>query len=157
MNTRRRIATAWQASTRKRWNWSLWIGFLFVLAGLLSYSFFFARFPVTRDFPWANLLLFAAGGILLVVGLIRAFGRPNAYRGKIFGSILAVLSALMFALFSYVIFYELRQVPGSTGAPQVGQKAPEFTLPGQNEKPVALTDLLSHSKATLLIFYRGFW
>jgi hypothetical protein len=157
MSTYLRIATAWQASTRKRWNWSLWIGFLFVSAGLLSYSFFFARVPVTRDFAWANLLLFAVGGILLVVGLICAFGRPNVYRGKIFGSIFAVLSALMFALFSYVIFYELRQVPASTGAPRAGQKAPEFTLPDQNDKPVALTDLLSHSKAALLIFYRGFW
>jgi drug/metabolite transporter (DMT)-like permease len=144
-------------STKRSWNWSLWIGFLFVLGGLLSYSFFFARFPVTRDFPWANLLLFIAGGILLVVGLVRAFGKPNIYRGKIFGSAFAVLSALMFGLFSYVMFYELQQVPASTGAPRVGQKAPEFTLPDQNDKRVTLADLVSNSKATLLIFYRGFW
>jgi AhpC/TSA family len=127
-----------------------------VLGGLFSYAFLI-RFPITRDFPWANLLLFGIGAALLIFGLFRAFGRPNVYRGKIFGSIFAVLSALMFALFSYVIFYELRQVPASTGAPRAGQKAPEFTLPDQNDKPVALTDLLSHSKATLLIFYRGFW
>jgi drug/metabolite transporter (DMT)-like permease len=138
-------------------NWSLWIGFLFVLGGLLSYSFFFARFPVTRDFPWANLLLFAAGGILLVVRLVRAFGKPNVYRGKIFGSTFAVLSALMIGLFSYVMFYGLRQVPASTGAPRVGQKVPEFTLPDQNDKRVTLADLVSNSRATLLIFYRGFW
>jgi peroxiredoxin len=43
------------------------------------------------------------------------------------------------------------------GAPRVGQKAPEFMLPDQNEKPVALADLLSNSKAVALIFYRGFW
>jgi peroxiredoxin len=43
------------------------------------------------------------------------------------------------------------------GAPRVGQKAPEFTLPDQNEKPVALADLLSRSRAVVLIFYRGFW
>jgi drug/metabolite transporter (DMT)-like permease len=142
---------------KRKWNWPLWIGFLFVLGALFSYSFFFARFPATRDFPWANLLLFAVGGSWLAVGLVHAFGKPKVYRGKIFGSILSVLSVLMFGLFSYVIFYGLRQVPASTAAPRVGQKAPEFTLPDQNDKRVTLTDLVSNSKATLLIFYRGFW
>jgi hypothetical protein len=141
---------------KRQWNLSLWIGFLFVLAGFLSYTFF-ARFPVTRDFPWANLILFCFGGILLVVGLFRAFGNPRAYRGKIFGSILTLLSVLMIGLFSYVIFYELRQVPASTGAPRVGQTAPDFMLLDQNEQPVGLGDLLSGSKGVVLIFYRGFW
>jgi hypothetical protein len=91
------------------------------------------------------------------VGLFRAFGNPRAYRGKIFGSILTLLSVLMIGLFSYVIFYELRQVPASTGAPHVGQTAPDFMLLDQNEKPVGLGDLLSGSKGVVLIFYRGFW
>jgi len=56
---------------------------LFLLAGFFSYTFF-AQFPITRDFPSANLLLFAAGGIYLVVGLFRAFCKPQIYRGKIF-------------------------------------------------------------------------
>jgi len=143
-------------STKKSWNWSLWIGFLCALAGFVSYTFF-AQFPITRDFPWANFLLFAVGGILLVIGLFRAFGRPQVYRGKIFGSILAVLAVTMFGLFSYIIFYELRQVPPSTGAPRVGQKAPDFFLMDQNGKPVGLGDLLSNSSGAVLIFYRGFW
>ena len=141
---------------KKNWNWSLWIGFLCVLAGFLTYTFF-AQFPITRDFPWANFLLFAVGGILLVLGLFRAFGRPQMYRGKIFGPVLATLAILMFGLFSYVLFYELRQVPPSTGAPRVGQKAPEFTLSDQDGKDVSLRDLVSRSKAVALIFYRGFW
>jgi hypothetical protein len=141
---------------KRSWNWSLWIGFFFALAGFLGYTFF-AQFPVTRDFPWANLLLFAVGGILLVLGLFRAFGKPRIYRGKIFGPILATLGILMFAFFSYVFFYALRQVPPSTGAPRVGQKAPNFTLPDQDGKDVALGDLVSKSKAVALIFYRGFW
>jgi hypothetical protein len=143
-------------SAKKSWNWSLWIGFLFALAGFFSYTFF-AQFPITRDFPWANLLLFAAGGICLVVGLFRAFGKPQVYRGKIFGPILATLGILMFGFFSYVFFYQLRQVPPSTGAPRVGQRAPEFTLSDQDRKDVALADLVSRSKAVALIFYRGFW
>ena len=144
------------ASPQKSWNWSLWTGFLFVLAGFLSYTFF-ARFPITRDFPWANLLLFALGGILLVLGLFRAFGKPQIYRGKIFGPILGTLGILMFGLFSYVFFYEFRQVPPSTGAPRVGQSAPEFTLSDQDGNYVSLRDLIIRSKAVALIFYRGFW
>jgi AhpC/TSA family len=143
-------------TAKRRWNWSLWIGFLLALAGFLSFTFF-AQFPITRDFPWANLLLFAVGGILLVLGLFRAFGNAQKYRGKIFGPVLATLGILMFGLFSYVFFYELRQVPPSTGAPRVGQKAPEFTLSDQDGKDVSLRDLISRSKAVALIFYRGFW
>jgi AhpC/TSA family len=143
-------------SVKKNWNWSLWIGFLFALAAFVSYGFF-AQFPITRDFPWANLFLFAAGGIFLVIGLFRAFGKARVYRGKIFGPILASLGILMFGFFSYVFFYQLRQVPASTGAPRVGEKAPEFTLRDQDGKDVSLNDLISKSKAVALIFYRGFW
>lgn len=142
--------------TKKNWNWLLWIGFLFALAGFLSYTFFI-QFPITRDFPWVNLLLFAAGGICLVAGLFRAFGKPRLYRGKIFGPVLATLGVLMFSLFSYVLFYELRQVPPSTGAPRVGQKAPEFVLSDQDGNQVSLSDLVGKSRAVALIFYRGFW
>jgi drug/metabolite transporter (DMT)-like permease len=145
-----------QLAVKKNRNWSLWVGFLFVLAGFLSYAFF-AQFPVTRDFPWANLLLFAVGGILLVLGLFRAFGKPRVYRGKILGPILAILGLCMFGFFSYVFFYVLREVPPSTGAPRVGQKAPEFALLNQDGKEVSLRDLTSRSKAVALIFYRGFW
>jgi len=148
--------TTMSASAKKSWNWPLWIGFLFALAGFFSYTFF-AQFPITRDFPWANLLLFAAGGILLVLGLFRAFGKPRVYRGKILGPILAILGLLMFGFFSYVFFYVLRQVPPSIGAPRVGEKAPEFTLSNQDGKEISLRDLTSRSKAVALIFYRGFW
>ena len=144
------------ASAKKSWNWSLWIGFLFTLGGFFSYTFF-AQFPITRDFPWANLLLFAAGGICLAVGLFRAFGKAQVYRGKVFGSILVTLAILMFGFFSYVLFYELRELPPSTGAPRLGQKAPEFTLSDQDGKDLSLHDLGSKSKAVALIFYRGFW
>jgi len=143
-------------TAKKNSNWSLWIGFLFVLAGFLSYAFF-AQFPITRDFPWANLLLFAVGGILLVLGLFRALGKPQIYRGKISGLILAALGISIFGLFSYIFFYQLRQVPLSTAAPRVGQKAPEFTLSNQDGKEVSLSDLVGRSKAVALIFYRGFW
>ncbi len=141
---------------KRRWNWPIWLGFIVAVGGLFSYEFF-AQFPITRDFPWANLLLFAIGAALLLVGLFRAFGRPQVYRGKIFGSIFVTISFLLFAFFAYEIFYVLRQVPLSSQAPRVGEKAPEFTLVDPNGRSVALADLLSGSKAVVLIFYRGFW
>jgi hypothetical protein len=141
---------------KRSWNWPIWVGFAVAIAGGFSYEFF-ARFPITRDFPWANFLLFGIGISLLTVGLFRAFGRPQVYRGKIFGSIFATIAVLLVAFFSYVILYVLHQVPASAGAPRVGQKAPDFFLLDQNGKPVGLGDLLSNSKGVALIFYRGFW
>jgi hypothetical protein len=141
---------------KRTWNWPIWVGFVVVVTGLFSY-WFFVRFPTTRDFPWANFLLFGIGAAFLIVGLFRAFGRPQVYRGKIFGLILAAIAVLVMAFFSYAILYALRQVPASSGAPRVGQKAPDFLLLGQNGKPVGLGDLLSNSNGVVVIFYRGFW
>ena len=143
---------------KRRWNLSLWLGFVVVVLALFSYQFF-VLFPITRDFPWVNLLLFAIGGLLLGLGLFRAYGHPAAYRGKIFGPLLTVLSLLMFGLFAYGLFFIARQMPPSTGAPQVGQKAPDFALVDQDGNRVELNDLLSSpsTRAVLLIFYRGYW
>jgi hypothetical protein len=102
-------------------------------------------------------LLFGIGAALLIVGLFRAFGRPQRYRGKVFGSIFSAIAFLFFAFFCYEVFYVLRQVPASSSAPRVGQKAPDFILLDQSGKPVGLGDLLSGSSAVVLIFYRGFW
>jgi cytochrome oxidase Cu insertion factor (SCO1/SenC/PrrC family) len=101
-------------------------------------------------------LVFGIGAALLLTGLFRAFGRPQLYRGKIFGSIFTAIALLLFSFFSYEIFYVLKQVPLSAQAPRVSEKAPEFSLPDQNGKQVALADLLSPNGA-VLIFYRGYW
>jgi hypothetical protein len=96
---------------------------------------------------------------------MRAFKQPEVYRGRSFGSILAVLSIAAIGLFVDGLFYEARQLPLATAAPRVGQRAPGFTLPDQNGKVVTLADLLSSAPAgtkarangVLLIFYRGHW
>ena len=151
---------------KRRWNFSLWTGFLLVVLGLVSYVTFFVRFPITRDFPWANLLLFLDGAVLLGKGLIRAFRQPEHYRGKILGSILTAVSLAGIGFFAYGLFYLVRQLPSSAAAPRLGQKAPDFTLPDQNGKPVTLAELLASPSAgtagarangVLLIFYRGYW
>jgi hypothetical protein len=41
---------------KRKWNCPIWVGFVVAVGGLFSYEFF-AQFPITRDFPWANLLL----------------------------------------------------------------------------------------------------
>ena len=148
----------------RRWNLSVWVGFLLVLAAAFTYVPVFARFPATRDFPWATLLIFGAGLALIALGVRRAFREPELYRGKTAGSILMILGAAVFAFFCVGIFYFARQLPPSSGAPQVGQKAPDFTLPDKDGNPVTLSRLLDAGAAgparvngVLLVFYRGYW
>jgi hypothetical protein len=158
---------------KRSWNPGLWAGFVLVLIGLLSYPLFFARFPLTRDFPWANLLILALGLLLIGIGVARAFSRPDQYRGKISGSILAVLALVVTGSFCYGVFAMTRQLPASHGAPQVGELAPDFTLPDSKNNPVTLSTLINSpftpngsavaasasgtTAATVLIFYRGYW
>jgi hypothetical protein len=87
------------AAMKRFWNANVWAGFILVLAGAISYPLFFARFQVTRDVPWANLAILALALILLGVGITRAFRRPDAYRGKIFGSVLGVVAVALTVFF----------------------------------------------------------
>ncbi len=149
----------------RRINWPLWAGFLLTLIAAFSYFAFFVKFPVTRDFPWANLLLFLLAAILVVMGIRRGFARDRAHPtlSRIVTSIVTTLSALVFALFIFAIFIAARWLPASTGAPHVGQKVPEFTLPDANGRQISLNQLLSQPidgkapKGVLLVFYRGWW
>jgi len=158
----------------RKFNWLVLAGFLVCVIAFLSFFFFFVKFPDTRDFPWANLLLFGLAAILLVIGLRRAFAKAEAYRGKIFGPILAALSVAIFGFFAFIIFVESKGLPAAHGAPQVGQKAPEFSLVDMNGRSVKLSELLTAPmnaassvagssasgrtpKGVLLVFYRGYW
>ena len=128
-----------------------------MLASLVSYIPVFTPFPITRDIPWVNYLLFVAGGVLLAVGLKRAYSEPDRYRGKIAGPILSALSLLIAGFFVFGVLYLTKQIPASANAPRAGQAAPPFTLADVNGKQVALSDLLKGNRGVLLIFYRGYW
>ena len=147
----------------KKFNWQIWAGFLLTLFAFFSYPFIFIEWPITRDFPWLNLLLFALALGLLFIGVRRAFGPGRRLISKIGAPILATLSVLILALFIFVAFIESRRLPASQAAPAVGQKAPDFTLVDTNNKAVTLAELLSQPinnkppKGVLLIFYRGYW
>jgi hypothetical protein len=134
-----------------------WAGFAIILIALVSYVPFFALFPGTRDVPWANYLLFLTGGALLAVGVRRAFRDSAHYRGKISGSILTVLSTVLFVFFVAGVTYFSKQIPAAGTAVGVGQKAPAFVLLDSAGKQVSSTDLLRTHRGLVLIFYRGYW
>lgn len=142
---------------KRRWNIFIWAGFVIGLVALVSYIPFFATFPTTRDVPWANYLVFLIGGVLLGAGLRRAFRDPAQYRGKVSGSILTVLSVLVFALFVSSVTYFSKQIPTAGNALGVGRKAPAFVLLDNVGKQVSSADLLKNHRGLVLIFYRGYW
>lgn len=137
----------------RRFNWQLLSGFALSLVAFVSYFVFFARFPITRDVPWVNLLLFVIAIALLVSGLRRATGR------RIGAWITTVFGVLLCGLFCFDIFIGAKWLPASTNAPAIGSKIPDFVLLDINRKPVALAGLLAEpaTKGVLLIFYRGYW
>ena len=147
----------------KKFNWQLWAGFVLTLFSFLSYPFLFIDYPLLRDFPWLNLILFAVALVFLILGVRRAFQPGRKSISKVSAVIVATLGVLIMAFFLFVAFIEARRLPASAGAPQLGQKAPDFTLTDINNKPVALADLLTQPinnkppKGVLLIFYRGYW
>jgi hypothetical protein len=147
----------------KRFNWQIWAGLLLSFVAFVSYPFVFVRFPATRDFPWANLLLFAVALVLVFIGVWRALAPGRSRLGKVLASLLAVFSALILAAFIFTFFIAAKWLPASRGAPQVGQKAPEFSLTDTLGRQVTLAELLSSpvngrtTKGVLLVFYRGYW
>ena len=149
----------------RRINWPLWLGLLVAFIGGFSYIAVFVWFPITRDFPWVNLLLFLVALIFLWQGIRRGFARDRAHpaRSKIITSVVATFSVAIIALFLFSYFVFARWLPPSTGAPQVGQKIPEFTLPDSSGRQVSLNEILTAPidgkapKGALLIFYRGYW
>ena len=157
-----------RVAQKKKWNWRIWVGFLIALAALPVYVGVLVWQPVTRNVPWVTWLMFVLAGWLLWTGVRRAYANPQEYRGKILGTAFAVLALAIAGLFGAGTLYFSRQLPASGGAPQVGAKAPEFTLPDGNGKMVSLSALLTEPLAggpgagakprgVALIFYRGYW
>ena len=147
-----------------RWfNWQIWAGFLVSVFAFLSYPFIFVNWPVTRDIPWANFALFVIAAALLLVGVRKAFRPDRRLISKIAASVLTTLSLLFLGFFVFAVFIAARWLPASVGAPQVGQKSPDFTLSDTSNKPTSLADLLTQPingkspRGVLLIFYRGYW
>jgi hypothetical protein len=144
-------------SMNRRWNALIWAGFAIIILALVSYIPLFVLFPITRDVPWVNYLLFLLGGWLLAAGLGRAFRDPEHYRGRISGSILGALSILLIVFFIVSILYFGKKIPSPESALRTGQIAPSFTLQDAVGKQVSSSDLLKQHHALVLVFYRGYW
>jgi hypothetical protein len=146
----------------KRGNADLWWGLVFTVLGVFSNFLYFFLRAGQSIFPWVSLIVPVVGLVFLFIGLKRAFGQPQIYRGKIWGSIVTAVALLFFAG-SVWGFFHARALPGSAGAPQIGQHLPDFTLPDSGGQPVSLAQMLStvgspgQPKALLLVFYRGYW
>ena len=108
------------------------------------------------------------GRSALFSGLKRRSREPELYRGKIAGYVLTTLSVLILGLFGFVVYQVSRAFPDAKNAPQIGQRAPEFSLVDANGKNFTLAQLLSTpitnsgsaaraTKGVLVVFYRGYW
>jgi flagellar basal body-associated protein FliL len=168
----------------RRRNWAPWVGLLLALAAVLANAGFFLRVPGEKAIPWISLALAIVALLCAVVGITRAFRQPQVYGGKVASSILGVVSLAICGL-TVFMHVHARDLPASTAAPQVGQKAPEFALADTNGTKVSLERLLGKAeasapvlstnaggsspasaasnataeapKAVLLVFYRGYW
>jgi peroxiredoxin len=121
----------------------------------------------TRVVFWPSLLLFVVVAVLLASGLKRARREPQSYRGKI----AAHSHHHQCPRFCPVWIYHIRSLQGSPAAkntPQVGQRAPAFSLVDANGKNFSLNQMLATPiadsggagrapKGVLLLFYRGYW
>src|SRR5438105_13290420 len=114
--------------SERRFNWPLWSGFALTLIAFVSYFFIFARFPITRDVPWASYILFAAAIILLIGGVRRA-------DRKVLPVVITFAGIAVFAFFIFAVTIASRQIPSAHGAPGVGHKGPELAAGDREHHP----------------------
>ncbi|HXO37731.1 MAG TPA: hypothetical protein VN872_03795 [Candidatus Acidoferrum sp.] len=133
----------------RRRNWAPWFALLLALVAMLSNAGFFMGLPGQRAIPWLSLALAIAALICAAVGIMRAFRQPQVYGGKVSSSILGVLSLLICGLVGFASFHS-RDLPVATGAPQVGQRVPDFTLADTHGIKLSLGQLLGKEQISLV-------
>ena len=146
-------------------NSSLWFGLTIALAAILCNFAFFLNPPAQSLIPWLSLVLGVVALVFIALGVKNLFTQSRTIGRRVLGVFVALI-ALLFSAGSIFFFTQARAVPPSTDAPQVGQKAPDFTLPDANNQNVSLAQLFAPTPgdagtlaphAVLLIFYRGYW
>jgi len=138
-----------------------WWGLLVTILGVASTFLYWLPIPVVI-IPWINLALPLIGLVLVITGLLRFWPGAKAGR-KILGVAVGLLSTAVFVLSVWGHIHS-KNIPPSPGAPKIGQRVPDFTLPDSSGQPVSLSQLLTtplgnsaRPKAALLVFYRGYW
>jgi hypothetical protein len=142
------LATLSQPTPRQR-NWAAWIGLLLAFAAMLSNAGFLLGVPWPKLLAWLVVVLTIAAVVCAVIGIMRAFRQPQVYAGKVSSSILGVLALLICGL-AAVASISSRALPAATNAPQVGQKAPDFTLPDTHGIELSLGMLLGKEHKTFV-------
>lgn len=108
--------------------------------------------PGLRDSPWPmelGAVVATAFGLFVAV---RAYRERRLRVAATLCAALATLSTVGLLLLVNVASYDLPPAPKELA---VGTAAPDFTLPDEEGRPVALASL--RGNPTLLIFYRGSW
>lgn len=146
-------------------NAPLWLGLAAALAAMLCNAVLFLNPPAQGLIPWVSLVLGIVGLVFIALGVKNLFTESRGIAGRVLGAFVALVS-LLFSAGSILLFVHARAVPASADAPQIGQKAPDFTLPDTNKQPVSLMQLFAPASgnaataapnAVLLVFYRGYW
>lgn len=135
-------------------NHALWLGPLMVLFGSFSYWTLMVRWRALSDFPWLNLLIIAAGFVVLFRGVARTWpaGGLGKRTGAVAGSLVSLFAGglLVFYVFSYSY-----GVPDAASAAGNGTLLPAVQLADHEGTSV---DLESVARGDLLlVFYRGHW
>jgi hypothetical protein len=130
----------------------VWLGPVVAVIGLLTYFTVFYRWPVTRDVPWLNFLIIAAGVALAFSGL-----RASAAAG--WRSVVAWLalgfSLLPGAALAWYAFVFSAQMPAIELAAGPGTELPTAVLLDARGEAFDLGS--AGEKRALIVFYRGFW
>ncbi len=142
-------------STPRRRNHALWLGPLVAFVGAVSYFLVFARFPVLRDFPWVNLPFVLVGLAIAGLGVWRAYGRPDLYRGKILGPISFGVAFLLAGALCAYVFWLSYMLPAPTDAAMSARSVPDFVLLDQDGHRFDSVDL--RGRKVVLTFFRGHW
>jgi len=121
------------------------LGLLLTLAGPITYLFLLDR-PMLRA---TGLLAFGLMGAGVIVGLM-AVGRDRRLRVR-----LAAAANVALLLVFGTFFFFLARLPDAAAFYRL-RRVPDFTLPDQEGRPVALRDLRA-AGPVLLVVFRGHW
>jgi hypothetical protein len=146
-------------------NPALWLGLAVAFAATLCNLVLFLNPPAQGLIPWLSLVLAIVAIGFIALGVKGLFKQSRTIASRALGVFVGLLSLLLSAG-SIFISVHARAVPPSTDAPQVGQMAPDFTLPDSNNQPLSLMQLFAPGPGNpaavvpdgvLLVFYRGYW
>ena len=118
---------------------------LLAIGGFALYFLISFRFAVYRRHPWEFLALIAAGTALAVH---RVWVAPGVGTGVAAAVSAGVLGFACWFLFSFSMYARREE------RPRVGERFPDFALPGSDGKTFHLAE---HRGRHLIVLYRGAW